>query len=469
MPRSAIEREVLEAAARLRLAPGSRVLLLARRDSPLADSLAAAGLVAHCPDASEPLPRPESPYAAALLCDTLERIEWDRWIVQQLPPRLAQGAPLVLAARNLASLASLGDAGWLARRALREAAARARRALHRPAGTPPFCGRRYTAARLRSLLERAGFAIETLEPRTPGLTTPLAALAPARARAFARHWLVVARSRGAARSPACREHAPDFEREQASFLATRDAWAARHPQAIAPAARELDPRAFAGATALVFAPHPDDEIIGCGGTLLRLAAAGARVLCVHATDGSAAHALREAPEERRRTVRLEEARAVARAAGFAAPVFWGADNRDFCCSGELVERAARLLRQERPRLVFTSLLTDIHPDHLTLNQILAEAIAMTGEALTETQVLGYEVWALAPASLACDVTNVRAEHEALLWTYATAMKVDDFVTLCERRNHWHACRLLGREGYAETFHAVAARDFPPLVADALRG
>ena len=60
--------------------------------------------------------------------------------------------------------------------------------------------------------------------------------------------------------------------------------------------------------------------------------------------------------------------------------------------------------------------------------------------------------------------RVREEQEALLWRYPTAMKVDDFIDLCERRNYFNACTYLGRPGYAEVFHTVEARTFPDLVA-----
>ncbi|MFC4535765.1 PIG-L deacetylase family protein [Sphaerisporangium dianthi] len=40
---------------------------------------------------------------------------------------------------------------------------------------------------------------------------------------------------------------------------------------------------------LVFAPHPDDEVIACGGAIAAKAAAGAHVVIVFATDGSRSH------------------------------------------------------------------------------------------------------------------------------------------------------------------------------------
>jgi LmbE family N-acetylglucosaminyl deacetylase len=187
-------------------------------------------------------------------------------------------------------------------------------------------------------------------------------------------------------------------------------------------------------------------------------------VCVQATDGSDGWALRDLPESVRREVRLVEMRRVAAAAGIAEVDEWRADNRAFRATPEMATRLAALFRRVEPRLVFTPFLTDAHLDHRTLNVIAADAITAAGAALGESRVLGYEVWALAPATVVCDVTDVRAEQEALLRLYENAMKVDDFIDQCERRNYYNACRLLGRAGYAEAFHAVPARDYPALVA-----
>jgi LmbE family N-acetylglucosaminyl deacetylase len=48
-----------------------------------------------------------------------------------------------------------------------------------------------------------------------------------------------------------------------------------------------DPLAWS--SAVIVAAHPDDEILGAGGTLARLAAAGARLRLVAVTDGEASH------------------------------------------------------------------------------------------------------------------------------------------------------------------------------------
>ncbi|GAA2923505.1 PIG-L family deacetylase [Streptomyces mexicanus] len=73
---------------------------------------------------------------------------------------------------------------------------------------------------------------------------------------------------------------------------------------------------------LVFSPHPDDEVIACGGTIARLAAEGARVGVVFATDGAMSHSAvlgihTDPTPAELREIRREEARMAAKAMGLS--------------------------------------------------------------------------------------------------------------------------------------------------------
>ena len=71
--------------------------------------------------------------------------------------------------------------------------------------------------------------------------------------------------------------------------------------------------------AVIVAPHPDDESLGCGALILKVVAAGRPVRIVFVSDGARSHPnSRSYPAERLRTLREKEALAAAAALGVAA-------------------------------------------------------------------------------------------------------------------------------------------------------
>ena len=62
-----------------------------------------------------------------------------------------------------------------------------------------------------------------------------------------------------------------------------------------------------GHRAVIIAPHPDDEVLGCGGLLQGLAAIGRPIQLISVTDGSASHpGSQRWPVERLSVVRPQE-------------------------------------------------------------------------------------------------------------------------------------------------------------------
>src|SRR5262245_15220381 len=377
-------------------------------------------------------------FDAALALGFVEHLRWDRWALQQIHRALREGGILLLGVPDLYSLRSLANPRYVAAK-LAKVLPRAH-----PRGAAREAVRAYPAGRLRAMLERLGF-----EPRQwSGLAIRGATLASTWPPS---HHLVLARAGEAA--PAAQDPAADvrrFEAENRSFLALRDRWRRQHALTES-APRAFDPERHAGADVLVLAPHPDDEVIGPGGTLLRLVRAGAKVTVLQATDGSASASLDDAAPGVRETIRLDEAQAVANAAGFQPTIYWREDNRAFRMREELVQRLRGTLRELRPALIFTPFLADIHPDHQTLNRILAAAL--DAPARWEMSVVGYEVWSLVPANLWCDISATTPDLERLLWLYGTAMEADDFIHMCRTRNRYHARTLSGSARYAEAFFA----------------
>jgi LmbE family N-acetylglucosaminyl deacetylase len=163
---------------------------------------------------------------------------------------------------------------------------------------------------------------------------------------------------------------------------------------------------------VVIAPHPDDDAIGCGGTLARLVARGARVHVVYVTDGSASHLKsKRFPPAVLRDQREREARAALERLGIrTSPLFLRAPDSGLAqlgagARGELVGRVARWIGTARADLVLTPWPRDPHPDHVATAGIVAAALPRCGRRPT---VYGYGVW----LPVRGDCANRPRPHEA---------------------------------------------------------
>lgn len=129
-------------------------------------------------------------------------------------------------------------------------------------------------------------------------------------------------------------------------------------------------------TVLVVAAHPDDEVLGCGGTLARHAAAGDAVEIVFVADGVSARALSDKVAlERALTEREAAAAAAACLLGAQPPHFLRfSDNRcDSIPLLDIVQRLERLMAEVAPSVVYTHHANDINVDHRIAHQAVLTA------------------------------------------------------------------------------------------------
>lgn len=144
-------------------------------------------------------------------------------------------------------------------------------------------------------------------------------------------------------------------------------------------------------SAVVFAPHPDDETLGCGGTVIRKRAAGADVRIVFMTDGGRSHeGLR--PGHELQVLRRREAVAAARTLGVDEVCVSFLDFEDGRL-GDLHARAvpevAAILNEFRPEEVFVPYHGDPPADHVATYRIVRTAVEQTGPDIT---VYEYPIW-----------------------------------------------------------------------------
>jgi LmbE family N-acetylglucosaminyl deacetylase len=146
-----------------------------------------------------------------------------------------------------------------------------------------------------------------------------------------------------------------------------------------------------GRRALVFSPHPDDESLGCGGTILKKKKAGATVKLVHVSDGGGSTTL--IPRDQLTAMRKQESLNAGRVLGVDGIYFLDFPDGHL---GEnmpaAIERVAGILRQESPEEIFVPYIREPMKqaaDHVAVTNIVLAALRRQPNPVT---VWEYPVW-----------------------------------------------------------------------------
>jgi len=152
---------------------------------------------------------------------------------------------------------------------------------------------------------------------------------------------------------------------------------------------------------LVFAPHPDDEVFGCGGVLALLHGEGASISVIIVTDGAVGG---ENTDGKLSEIRAAESLAASHVLGIPEPTFWGMPDRGLIYGEELVERLKSAITVVDADLVLLPSPTEVHPDHQVLALAGAEAVRRLGGDL---RALFFEINLPLPnPNLVIDITPV---------------------------------------------------------------
>ncbi len=229
------------------------------------------------------------------------------------------------------------------------------------------------------------------------------------------------------------------------------------PRLAMPALLELPP----ARRVLVLAPHPDDESIGCGGTLAKYAASGASLCVAVLTDGSQgdrelrrmAHgsAARVAAEQRLVETRQREAQAAGRILGVGDMVFLGApDGRLRGRDPGLLRRLMAIVAAFRPDLLLLPFFGDRHADHVAANE---SAMALYDHgALRQVDCCGYEVWTPVHANVVVDISTQSATKRRAIEQYASQTGQLDYAGAALGINRYRAVSAMTGGEFAEAFY-----------------
>jgi N-acetylglucosamine malate deacetylase 1 len=200
---------------------------------------------------------------------------------------------------------------------------------------------------------------------------------------------------------------------------------------------------------LVIAPHPDDECIGCGGTICRHVQRGDEVHAVFLTSGELG--LKERSREEAWETREREARDAARVLRLAAVELLRCP--DWTMGDDIPSVSAKLapvLQRVVPNLIYLPHSNEWHPDHKATLPALRAALGNS----PLPQLRGYEVWTpMAEYQHVEDISSVMGTKLRALRKHRSQVSQWDYARAVRGLNEFRGA-MAGRCRYAEVFQEI---------------
>ena len=214
-----------------------------------------------------------------------------------------------------------------------------------------------------------------------------------------------------------------------------------------------DPEVNSNSRVLVLAPHHDDPIIGCGGTMCKLAKRGAHVKVLYMTDSSyesnigpscgLVPMVKKEAEESLATLRCFESEHL------------GLPCLEMRCDISSRRKLYKAIDHCSPDLVFMPSIQDMHPDNMMTGLLAAHALKEYGGCLT---LYSYEVWGgLFPNTLV-EITEVMDEKIAAMKARHSQARLVDGERRLRAANSYRLSTMQS-ERYCEPFMRQEKKDF----------
>ncbi len=176
---------------------------------------------------------------------------------------------------------------------------------------------------------------------------------------------------------------------------------------------------------VAFGTHPDDAEIGCGGTLIKLADAGKKVVIVDLVRG-------EMGTRGSAEIRAQEAAASSAILGLHARDNLGLEDGHIEATSDAKRIVVQAIRRWRPTAVFLPYWQDRHPDHYNASKLIYESCFLSGlirfdtgqDAFRPTQLFYYMGWYEFDPTFVVDITEQVERKMEAIYAFGTQFRAD---------------------------------------------
>lgn len=210
-----------------------------------------------------------------------------------------------------------------------------------------------------------------------------------------------------------------------------------------------------GNRVLVMAPHPDDEALACGGSLILHGQKNDPVKVVVLTDGARGGASCSRDAAERVELRQREALAAGEILGVSDIEFWGFPDRGLHCADGVLERLERSLADYAPTLIYAPSPTEAHPDHRSAAELLWRALQRTPH---DAQLAFYELSRPIQVNTLVDITGVIGQKRRACDVYRSQLEMHPYTDVAAGLSRYRALTLTPRAEHAEGFFVMPSAE-----------
>lgn len=201
---------------------------------------------------------------------------------------------------------------------------------------------------------------------------------------------------------------------------------------------------------IVLAPHPDDEALGCAGTMMLLTKKGVSVRSVFISNGEK---LTGEASESIAAKRKQEGIKAAELMNCEVPIFLGHPDSEIKRDpSQLLDRLMRIVNETMPDIILSPSSIDYHEDHIALSYIVFE---MFKKRRINFKLVFYEVYTTIRFSHLVDISAVVEQKKKIIMNYQTSLygKPEVYVHAILGLNA-HKSLFVQKQGYYEAFYLV---------------
>ncbi len=202
-----------------------------------------------------------------------------------------------------------------------------------------------------------------------------------------------------------------------------------------------------GKTVAVLAPHADDEVFGCGGTLAALVERGADVKVLVISDGEN-HGDSDVSSSERS---LESIRA-AEILGYSAPMFWTLRDSKLSDEKTLLDQVKKWLFEIQADLLIAPSLWEMHRDHRAVAIVALRAMEVLP---THAKLAMYEVGVPLTPNALIDITAHASKKMSAMECFNSQLAMQSYAQQIDGLNTFRTYTLAKTVERAEAFKLLS--------------